>query len=483
MKDHEENGVPFGYLFKTKNKHYFYDVNTNDIIEINSGLYEYMHTLISTNKRVEEQESSYISEYHKLVESGVIGLYRPERIEMPDTDTLPYHLSNRVSGITLQVTQQCNFRCSYCKYANDSELFNHTHANKYMSWETARSAIDFLSKRVRDVSHINIGFYGGEPLLNLALIKKCINYSKELFEDKQLTFSLTTNGSLLSPEKAKYLIDNGVSITVSLDGPPEIHNKNRKDLLTGEGTFDQVYEKLTVLKKEYPDYYQKLRFNSVIDPINDGRLINKFFDNELFADNSVHTPLMEMHGQGHLFFSEKYIREYNKDILLILLVKAGIMDISCLTKIARSNYELFEKFEKKYKSIAALQSVVGSGGGCKPGALKLFATVDGRLYPCEKANDSSNVMQIGTLKDGFDLAKISNLYNLNGLSKTKCKNCWAVLLCSICPVRIDDGSTLSPRLLEKECVSERRTIARYLKYLAVIEEGKESLRGCYECDK
>ena len=64
---------------------------------------------------------------------------------------------------------------------------------------------------------------------------------------------------------------------------------------------------------------------------------------------------------------------------------------------------------------------------------------------------------------------------MNGLIKERCKNCWALLLCSICPIRIEDGAELSKDLLTSECVTERRIIERYLKYLLLVEEGKKAL--------
>ena len=94
----------------------------------------------------------------------------------PDLDYIQVFLQNHLDTLLLQVSQGCNLRCEYCIYSG--EYNNRTHQNKMMSWDTAKGTIDFIVERSADCKTLYFGFYGGEPLCNFSLIKRCIEYIK-----------------------------------------------------------------------------------------------------------------------------------------------------------------------------------------------------------------------------------------------------------------------------------------------------------------
>ena len=59
-----------------------------------------------------------------------------------------------------------------------------------MSLEIAKKAIDDLKQRSKNQDLVNVGFYGGEPLLRFPLIKECISYAQEVIDDKELVFAM-----------------------------------------------------------------------------------------------------------------------------------------------------------------------------------------------------------------------------------------------------------------------------------------------------
>ena len=75
-----------------------------------------------------------------------------------------------------------------------------------MDFNTAKKAIDFLWEHSSDSSSLDIGFYGGEPLIAIDLIKKVIDYSEKLFVGKEIGFTITTNATLLSEDIIHYFI-------------------------------------------------------------------------------------------------------------------------------------------------------------------------------------------------------------------------------------------------------------------------------------
>jgi len=59
---------------------------------------------------------------------------------------------------------------------------------------------------------VTVGFYGGEPLLEFELIKKCVEYTKSIIEGKRVKFNMTTNGTLMSDEIMDYLFENEFNV-------------------------------------------------------------------------------------------------------------------------------------------------------------------------------------------------------------------------------------------------------------------------------
>ena len=176
-----------------------------------------------------------------------------------------------------------------------------------MTWETAKKAIDFLREHSVDSPEVNIGFYGGEPLLEFPLLKKAVEYSEQQFEGKKLTFNITTNGTLLNDEMIYFFQDHDVSLMISLDGPKEINDKNRV-FANGKGTFDTVAKQISRIREIAPQYGAKLQISMVMDPSNDFDCINEICLNDSeFRTLSLQPAIVERDaGEDEVVFSEEY---------------------------------------------------------------------------------------------------------------------------------------------------------------------------------
>jgi len=124
--------------------------------------------------------------------------------------------------LILKVTDDCNFRCSYCVYGGGYQG-RERQTGKNMTIETAIEAVDkFLANHAPE--H-NISFYGGEPLLRLDLIKEVVEHARRTSpQGATPRFSLTSNGSFIDAETAIFLLENRFSLTLSMDGPSTIHD-------------------------------------------------------------------------------------------------------------------------------------------------------------------------------------------------------------------------------------------------------------------
>ena len=342
-----------------------------------------------------------------------------------------------------------------------------------MNWDTAKKAIDFFGARTRDTNDISVVFYGGEPLIERVLLYRCIDYCNEVFEGKKLSYYLTTNGELLDVQYAKDLIDNNVNITVSLDGPKEIQDRNRKRAYDGSGSFDTVYKNLTEINQKLPDYFSKISFNSVLDPSVDCQSINQFFSDALFNGVVVKANLMSPNDGKKLSFSENYLNTDKRNKLLFMLTRANLLDESQIPILSRNHFSEFYEFESKYRNIGKLSNRIGHTGPCKPGYNKLFVSVDGRFLICEKVRDNSQSLCIGSLEQGFDIPKIKEVCNF--MCRDKCKNCWNIQNCNVCQMMVDDGKKLSVDLFDTACINSRRKAEDNFKIMIALSEVGEML--------
>ena len=123
----------------------------------------------------------------------------------------------------LVLTLRCNHKCLYCQ----SGALGAAGRGADMSRAVALRSVDFALKSTNP--GITIEFQGGEPLLNWDVLKAAVLHARRRGREvgKEVRLALVSNFSLMTEEKARFLLENEVSICTSLDGPADLHNKNR----------------------------------------------------------------------------------------------------------------------------------------------------------------------------------------------------------------------------------------------------------------
>src|SRR5207245_1070058 len=80
------------------------------------------------------------------------------------------------------------------------------------------------------------------------LLKNVVAYANEkaAAEGRSIDFSLTTNATLLTPAIIEFLSQNRIGVTVSMDGPKEMHDQLRV-FSNGRGSYDIIAPKVRAL--------------------------------------------------------------------------------------------------------------------------------------------------------------------------------------------------------------------------------------------
>ena len=122
----------------------------------------------------------------------------------PDSTAQPFEFNT----LTFYLTEDCNYACSYCYQKK---------GKRSLKPKTLQKAIDFFSPYFGDAPHIN--FYGGEPLLAFNSIEQVLKYlQNRVHPERPVTYSITTNGSLISREILSILDEFRFRILLSFDG-------------------------------------------------------------------------------------------------------------------------------------------------------------------------------------------------------------------------------------------------------------------------
>jgi len=343
-----------------------------------------------------------------------------------------------------------------------------------MNWEIAKKGIDFLVNRSKDSTDIDISFYGGEPLLEINLVNKCMEYAIEAANGKSISFSLTTNGSLLNEEVAGILLKHNIKVTISLDGPREVHDKSRKFAANGSGTFDTIYDNLKKVTEKYPEFKKRLSFSMVIDPTLQLSCLSDFIasEEEVFSEAAIVSSFItNVYRKDKVKFSQEFVSEWQYCKFKYLLYILGKVSNRNNSQLIRSSYiNLFDFICNSNKPFTPLPKEDHHAGPCIPGQIRLFMNTDGDLFPCERVNESSDIMKIGNVDEGFYLDKVEKLLNIGKLTEDSCKNCFAFRNCTVCASMADNGTELSKEVKLSACQNVRYNFEEMLKDACTLKE-------------
>lgn len=451
--------------FFTPDGKYIYDRETNSILSVSDGDYEAFTRIYEKNPKDKDIRVIEFFQKRGYCRDSLI-----ENIEHPQDRLVKFHLENKIEKLTLQVTQNCNLRCAYCAYSGNN-YNNRKHSNNVMPYEIMQKSIDFLMQHSTNSKTVDIGFYGGEPLLEFKNIKQLIEYIEQKYPYKSRTYSMTTNGTAFIDENIEFLLDKKFDVIISLDGPKELHDINRV-FSNGKGSFDKIMDNLLYIKNKYPDFFKKISFNTVVAPGIDFKCVNDFFDaNEIIEDNNLRMGILnDFYVEEPIQYDELYSINYKVQRSKLLLSVLGLIGKDKVSRLFINEIPKVVRMYKELSRISSLAKTTHPGGPCIPGARRPMVDVNGNIFPCERVSEESVVMRIGDVFSGFDMNKVRVVLNPGKITANECKNCWNFIYCGMCAAAADNTQELVGSMKLARCNRAMNDTLEKFKTICLLKE-------------
>jgi uncharacterized protein len=348
-------------------------------------------------------------------------------------------------SVVFEVTDMCNLKCKYCAFGEMYEMGRDRHFGN-IEIEKAKLLLKYLFniRKVQLNNEFMIGFYGGEPLMNIEFIKEISEYALSINDIRlNLKFSMTTNAILLK-KYIGYLSEKEFELLVSLDGDSLSHSY--RTFPNGKPSFDIVLHNVDYVKSHYPDYFQNhVSFNAVLNDHSSVSRIYHFIYNRYGKIPEI-TQLLnknvrneKMDAFNKMFLSKKNSEnEYLNDNTKV--IQSSIPHVSYS--------EEYVDFIKDYSICSLLPTdfindqleLYYPADTCMPFSLKTFMTRDNKILPCERINQD---FFLGEIQDEvkIDFKKVAEIYN--GIYKSianVCGKCLAYKSCGQCIFFMDKNT-------------------------------------------
>lgn len=339
----------------------------------------------------------------------------------------------------INLTNQCNFRCTYCFVEKKT---------RRMSKKTINLMVEkiFHEALKYKIEFIGFNIAGGEPLLEVDLLKflvlKINSFRKRnFFKHIKVSTNITTNASLLTEKLAKFLKENGVSLSISIDGIGKYNDASRQ-FADGSGTYDYVIHGFKIAQK------YKILANAICT---------------ITLKNISHVPtLVNFFQKQNINFILHFYRKvsnsckeqiikYNKN--LISSYKKALRSIYRNYFRKNSNFSPFYQTRNKLLDMIVLFNNV-SKYSCTAGLSYFSINADGSITACP-SDDRKIIANLNddNLLDTLRKQRSSMVKNLSVEYKEKCYSClWKYTCRSMCALEKKYDTSDDKCLIIKELI-------------------------------
>lgn len=279
-------------------------------------------------------------------------------------------------------------RCRYC------------YEGEKLQVEITREVIDQTIQFMKNVfdqqrdKKISVMTHGGEPLLAFDKIVYFISKVREAYPN--IHIGMTTNATLLDPDKIEFIAQNYHSVAVSIDGTKAAHDANRI-YADGTGSYDIVVKNLKSLLEKCPNIQARMTLN----PYNYKNLYDGIIEliNMGFKDIM---PLLDM-----------FSKEWSEDMFLHIQheMERVILYLRDLDDGENISVGLINVVKCKMKNTL-----------CDGGVTTFTINTNGDIYPCILANGKEDYL-LGNVFNGISEDKLKYIHRTDHQVISACQGC------------------------------------------------------------
>lgn len=367
------------------------------------------------------------------------------------------------------LSEQCNLACKYCFLGNNDFQKRHNFSSNNMTTETADKALAFFIRQMKESgldtedNQAAIIFYGGEPMMNYAVLKYVANKINSLRSIekclKNAEMSIVTNGLLLNEERITELQKLGVSIAISVDGVTEEANAMRVDV-GGNPVFTRILETLDKCKELGTNISLSVTLSeeTVKDTKNVLKLIDKYRIKSLGFNILMSSDTFILPQSYNEVAAQFIIDEF------VELRKRGIYEDRMMRKL-----KAFTKASVYFSDCGA------TGGG------QIVVSPNGQVGICHGCLHDKKYFVTSIEDDNFVAINDPTFIEwskLTPLNNEECYSCPALGICGGgCPINamnLRQGNTIHS-IDERFCVHSKKTLEFFIKDLySIITKDSES---------
>ncbi len=308
---------------------------------------------------------------------------------------------------TFHLTHNCNLRCAYCY---TGEKFG-----AGMSGETAGHAVDFslAEARRQSADHLEVVFFGGEPLLRRDLLYWVVDQVRaRAGDDLDVSFKMSTNGILLNERTVSELARREVYVSISLDGDPAAHDAQRPDA-NGNGTAARLTEVIPRLLAWNPC----AAVNCVVTPHSAAHL-----------DRSV-AWLFE-HGFRYVSTAIDYSGKWTRRSFRALRKAYRRLGDWYIDRTLAGHKFYLSCFDERIRT--RTRGPLERSERCSIGLRQFSIAPSGRIYPCVQfvREDDDDEFVIGDVVNGFSERRRHAVNRSSEGERAECSGCVLIERCS-----------------------------------------------------
>ena len=306
----------------------------------------------------------------------------------------------------------CNMRCKYCFYADISNNREHP-SYGIMAPDVRKKILSNIFSQFQRGDSITFAFQGGEPTLAGIDWFRGFTQEAELLAAPgvQISYAFQTNGFLLDEEWLSFFKTHDVLVGLSLDGPRDLHDRNRLDA-QGNGTFSLLLR----VKKQMDAFHISYNVLSVLtnETARHPQQVWKFLNEQRISWVQFIPCLSPMNGKhdSYALTPERYASFYTTlfDLWYQALPQGPFMSIKL--------------FDDLLTLLAFGQETsCGITGRCHP---QIVVESNGNVYPCDfYATDEwlAGNLQESTIRTLFDSSVHSSFGKRQKNLPQQCDGC------------------------------------------------------------